>query len=968
MKVQTAGGHLVDRSEIKAHQGPVVAHWVANTHWDREWQYSFQRSRYMLVELMDTLLEILERRPDFHSFHLDSQSVPIEDYLEMRPERRDDIKRWVKAKRLVVGPWYTLPDESSVSGESLIRNLLLGHRIADELGHVPKVGYSPFGWGQIAQMPQIYRGFGIDSVAFYRGVNSDVAPRSEFYWEGPDGSRVLASRLGTRMRFNAWFNLQRAVFFNWPDVDNKTSRWRRGGAPIRFVDPAKADTFYTHAHPEYKYYRERIAAQVDRMIRDQDEDWTTPHRFWANGHDLSGMDIREPDIVRDANAAMDKRGEVRFSTYEDFQQAVKEAVGPDLPLARGEMRHTPKKGDQFGYMGHHNITSACVDLKIDQARAERALIQHAEPATVLASLLGVPYPRAFVDEAYRLLLQNHGHDTIGGCARGVVHRDMRCRLRQVRELARGLLENALTRIAGAVDCSDIPVDGMALIVYNPAGFTRTVAQELVLDIPKEWECDHFTIRDEKGTDVPLARLEKLNFQHPILHHPTDVQVALEMDRYRARVAFPELPALGYRTFKVEPALEPETTAPGLRIGTENAMENAHLKVEINHNGTLRLTDKTNQRVFDQVGYFQDRSAIGDAHHNTPAPHDTVYDTLNESARITCVEDNDIQTTFEIRLDWALPEDVTPDRTRRSTTLKTYPIATRVTLTRHHRYVTCETTVDNQVKNHYLTLCYPTHIETDHVHAQTPFDIATRAIPLPDPADYAEPPTAEQPMKQFVDLHDDHSGLAFLSDGIAGYEAIDDEARTMRIALLRSFTAQMGWWTPIAYPDEETQALGRQTYRYAFYPHGGNTQEGRVWRAAEDFVLQTHPMQIGGHDKGTEPRVKSLLECTADELELVALKQSEDGTGWVLRLFNPTNSKLSTRVRLNQGKIAAPPISSQVDFAASEYTLPGTASTSWSRVEKVSLEEKLEETLSLDEAGWLDCIVAGKQLLTLKFIS
>lgn len=58
-----------------------------------------------------------------------------------------------------------------VSGESLIRNLLLGHRIA-RYAAVAKTGYSPFSWGQISQMPQLYRGFGIDVMMFYRGVNT----------------------------------------------------------------------------------------------------------------------------------------------------------------------------------------------------------------------------------------------------------------------------------------------------------------------------------------------------------------------------------------------------------------------------------------------------------------------------------------------------------------------------------------------------------------------------------------------------------------------------------------------------------------------------------------------------------------------------------------------------------------------------------------------------------------------------
>lgn len=156
-------------------------HVVSNTHWDREWRFSMQKVRHRLVYMLDQLFDILERDPDYHSFHLDSQTVPIQDYLEIRPERRELLARMVRERRLYVGPWFCLPDENCVGGEAIIRNLQLGHRMAREMGHVSKTGYSPFSWGQISQMPQIYKGFGIEFAAFYRGINTRVAPRSEFF-------------------------------------------------------------------------------------------------------------------------------------------------------------------------------------------------------------------------------------------------------------------------------------------------------------------------------------------------------------------------------------------------------------------------------------------------------------------------------------------------------------------------------------------------------------------------------------------------------------------------------------------------------------------------------------------------------------------------------------------------------------------------------------------------------------------
>ncbi|MCL2461231.1 MAG: alpha-mannosidase, partial [Defluviitaleaceae bacterium] len=105
-------------------RGKVDLHFISNTHWDREWRYSMQRTRHMLVEMLDMLFDIFEKEPEFKSFHMDSQSVPLTDYLEIRPEMEERVRKYVREGRFLVGPWFCLPDEYCVGGESLIRNLL----------------------------------------------------------------------------------------------------------------------------------------------------------------------------------------------------------------------------------------------------------------------------------------------------------------------------------------------------------------------------------------------------------------------------------------------------------------------------------------------------------------------------------------------------------------------------------------------------------------------------------------------------------------------------------------------------------------------------------------------------------------------------------------------------------------------------------------------------------------------------
>jgi 2-O-(6-phospho-alpha-D-mannosyl)-D-glycerate hydrolase len=170
-------GKMRDKKNQSQVHANYKLHVISNTHWDREWVYPFQETRLLLLDFLDDLLDLLDKKPEFHSFLLDSQTIAVEDYLELRPEREEQVKEHVKSGRLIVGPWYSLPEEYIVNGESLVRNLVVGHRLANKWGKVSKIGYTPFSYGQTSQMPQIYRGFDIDTIIFYRGINT---PRSEF--------------------------------------------------------------------------------------------------------------------------------------------------------------------------------------------------------------------------------------------------------------------------------------------------------------------------------------------------------------------------------------------------------------------------------------------------------------------------------------------------------------------------------------------------------------------------------------------------------------------------------------------------------------------------------------------------------------------------------------------------------------------------------------------------------------------
>jgi hypothetical protein len=168
-------------------------HVYSHTHWDREWYRTYERFRMQLVGMVDRLLTVLDTDPRFATFVLDGQTIVLEDYLAIRPEEAPRLRRLIGAGRLEVGPWHVLPDEFLVSGESFVRNLLVGRRVASRFGKPLSVGYLPDPFGHVSQLPAILRGFGIDNVIFARGMTDEFDRLgTEFRWEAADGTDVMA--------------------------------------------------------------------------------------------------------------------------------------------------------------------------------------------------------------------------------------------------------------------------------------------------------------------------------------------------------------------------------------------------------------------------------------------------------------------------------------------------------------------------------------------------------------------------------------------------------------------------------------------------------------------------------------------------------------------------------------------------------------------------------------------------------
>ena len=149
-------------------------------HWDREWYREFEIFRMRLLRAFDNVLDMLETNK-LPSFYFDGQTAALLDYLEMRPEKEGQIRRFIKEKRLFIGPFYCLVDEFLTDEKCFRKNLELGLKTAKDFGCNDFVGYFADTFGHSANTIPILKEFGIDTAVVWRGCGDIPA---EFTWNG----------------------------------------------------------------------------------------------------------------------------------------------------------------------------------------------------------------------------------------------------------------------------------------------------------------------------------------------------------------------------------------------------------------------------------------------------------------------------------------------------------------------------------------------------------------------------------------------------------------------------------------------------------------------------------------------------------------------------------------------------------------------------------------------------------------
>lgn len=874
-----------------------ILHVVSNTHWDREWRHPFQRMRMDLVEMMDRLLDICDSDPDFTYYHLDSQTILLEDYLEIRPENRERLSKHIRGGRILVGPWYTLPDMFLVSAEAMVRNLLRGHQVAASLGgKAMKVGYTPTSYGQTSQIAQVYSGFGIDSIIFYRGIDAHGIKKSEYILEGSDGTRILGIKLSNAFtRFNFRFN----VFGGTVHRDPAGDKW------ILFhgCDPRSYLGVYSWIHDNFltTWRPDDIAEGIERAKSYVHDTATTENLLLMDGFDASYPHSNTARIVRHANEKLRIPDKMIHQSFPKYVQALKKSVNWDkLQVVKGEQRNPAK--DTMGTSLMQGVLTSHSYFKRANHDAQVSLEKYAEPLASFAWLLGAEYPKAFLDLSWKYLLANHPHDTICGASVDQIYVDALGRLDQSRQISHNIAVRSEYEIMKAVTLRNGAEGDQILTVFNTLPFSRTETVEAFIDFPQDAkiEAGQFRIEDHAGREVACSILghEKL---YGVSECGDAGYSAVFVDRYHIVFTAADVPSMGYKCFRLVPSKPVQTTASGPVRVEGTVLENEFLRVIFNPNGTFDLLDKQSGAQHRGLGYFEDGADAGTPWFYIRPENDRIITSQDARAKITISESRPLLAVARVELSMRVPAALSVDKKTRVDAEDTIRIVSHVRLVAGSRYVEISTDVDTPVRDHRLRVKFPSGVKADYSDAEGSFDVLHRPVKLDRvaAANWVDKEVGIQPQQSFVDLSDGKRGLTILNRGLREYEVEQDDERTIALTLLRGvrYPKVAGGANPWA--DDPTpvrcQCMGKYTFDYAVYPHGGNWESGHLTEEARRFNA---PMNISQITEGLLVDVpeKSFLTITPHQLVLSAMKLSESGKSLIVRVYNPTKRKLTGKLQ------------------------------------------------------------------------
>jgi alpha-mannosidase len=398
---------------------PKVLHIIGHSHIDAAWLWPWRDGADSVLDTFRSALNRITETPGFCYSH--SSSAHYRWVERADPAMFEQIKERIRQKRWeVVGGWPVEPDCNIPSTESFVRHSLYGKEYCRRaLGVDVKIGMNPDSFGHAAGLPTILKNAGYGYYVFMRPQEHEMDLPLLFWWEGPDGSRILTLRIWRT--YDAW-----------------------GG------HDASADA---------------IRASVTQMFAPGQNHAALFLGVGDHGGAVTREQIRNViELQKDPSLP-----ELRWSTLASFFAEVeRSAAFASLPVIKGELEHHAR-----------GCYSAYGEGKFLNRRAER-MLGEAESISVVAGLAANhPYPGKEYAESWWKVNFCQFHDLMAGTALYSDYQESRDSLGFACETAQTSKIEALQTMAVKIDLSAVKEN--AVFLFNPLPWRRKALVEVILD-------------------------------------------------------------------------------------------------------------------------------------------------------------------------------------------------------------------------------------------------------------------------------------------------------------------------------------------------------------------------------------------------------------------------------------------------------------------------------------------------------
>lgn len=827
-------------------------HFISHTHWDREWLRSSDASRIKLTYLFEELISIMENNPDYKYFTFDGQTAALEDFLELRPHRKPLIQKYVQEGRILIGPWYTQPDMFLASGESLVRNILIGKNIAKDMGRCMNVGWIPDAFGQIEKTPQLFKKFDFDGIFAWRGFDYEVINDSVFKWKAPNGDELV------------------------------TIHFPLGYGYYRYL-PTDIKKAYEDIHDTITKTKERFA---------------DGHIMFMGGSDYGVPKNHIPGVIDQIKESLEKDGyEIEMSNPEIMMSEVKaslEKSNRELQVYEGEARSAA-----LGRI-HAGISSTRVDIKNPMKYYENLLASTIEPWSVCSSYLGGKNYQELMTYFWKIIFKNQFHDSAYSSSPDTINQSVENRLLNLRHGLNELLWMNIRYLRDNVNFSSFDQEDEALILYNPLPYKRNdnIFVSMIL------KSKEFDLYDEQGNIIPyvinnqqIYMNQEIETYNGIINFHDGGEV-LEGTKFVVQIQLDAniLPPMGYKILKLK-FKEPTHTLPQTDlVSQDNHFANQYLDVCIHTDGQIDVKDKINNILYTDVLSFHEDGDDGDEYNYSPPYKDILIDTHQLTPVIECIENNALEIAYQLTYQLETPLECKDHYRSEETVVSTFTV--KVSLKKNSKQLDVHTTLDNKAKDHRLRAIIKDQITSSYNQSQDHFGYTIRHNQILKQVGLENGATEEvlplYTMQKYVRLQD--SSLALITKGACEYEILEDQK--IALTLLRSVgkfgkadlkvrpgrssgyrldapTSQLLKTIEcdfsIAFQVEDTSDLCRRTQIYNCSP---------AFRHVDHLDSHT----------GTLSLEESFFEIDK-HVEIMAMKRSEDDQHNILRLLNGSDKDM-----------------------------------------------------------------------------